>query len=384
MNQKIAKWAERTLQVYLDIIEKKGYDVEFYQQTPLRGITERPDVVVMGINPGSGGTYSDQKINKKWNMDGKNATAQHLLNGNVYWNDEKKDHNTWGYIRNVKALLQPTFSKIIDDDKSIVFTNATFFATSKAKDLNGEVMKTTLPCTINLIDILNPKMAICLSGQNLFQKIKQSKPTFDYENVYDSKLLVGKLNEVTYIGIPHTASWYSRPLKRLVSKAIKLVNDNREKSLKEIVSIVQDNCRQEWQDVCDYKPITSHRYEEAQEIIKIIANHFDQPVVKDTVTIPVNNIVKIVFVAQKSQQYIYCRHYNFKDKEPYTTHKKNYEHSDEIMNILSSFKYETEDYSTALGKKPLSHIATADNSEENAQRIINEINGIIKEFNLKI
>lgn len=382
MKQEIEKWAERSIKVYLDII-KEGYDVAFYQQSPLTTISQNPEVVVLGINPGSGGTYSDQKVNDAWGMGGKDATAQHLLNGNVCWNDEIKGHNTWLYIRNVKALLQPTFSDIIDDDKSIIFTNATFFATSKANELNGGILKETLPCTIGLINLLQPNIVIGLSGQALFKQIQQYEHDFVYEKVFDAKLLIGKLSGITYIGIYHPASWYSRPLKALVSKAIRLVNDNRAKSLKEIVSIVKDNCRQEWANVCNYKPTPSHRYEEARAMMGTIYNHFgNASLAKDTVTIPVNDIVKIVFVAQKSQQYIYCRHTAFKGKHPYGSSDANYPYCKEISDILSRYNYTQETY--ALGKKPLSEFAITDNSEENAQLIINEINGIIKEINLII
>lgn len=363
----LQKWAENTCKEYLEIIHK-GYNVAFYQQSPLINITDRPEVVVMGINPGSAGTYTFQKEE----MGGHDVTAQHLLHGNrKAW----ATHDSWAYVRNVKDLLRATFAEILDDDNKLVFTNATFFATSKANELNEKIINITLPRTIELVDILKPKLVIGLSGHNLFRRIKRQNPAdFMYECVFGSKLLIGELHGVKYVGIHHTASRYSHPLKRLVSKAIKLIYENQDLPLNQIIKTTQNKCQQEWQAVVNYVPPVSVRYEEAQAIMENIANAFNVPKGKETVTIAINDTIKIVFVAQKSSQYIYCRHNDFNGNRPYDITETN----DPYSNILSRYGYQREAY--ALGKKQLSQFNLIDNPEDNAQLIVDEIKKICTEI----
>lgn len=59
-------WAEDVVKNYVKIARSDPkYDIAFYQQSPLRDIKERVDIVVMGINPGSSGSYTSQKSNKE-------------------------------------------------------------------------------------------------------------------------------------------------------------------------------------------------------------------------------------------------------------------------------------------------------------------------------
>jgi hypothetical protein len=92
--QELQEWAVRTADFYHEKATSgnKKYDMAFYTQSNLTDILQPPDLLILAINPGSGGRYEDQRSNETWKrwglidkMDG--AT---LLKGNPMWEQRNK------------------------------------------------------------------------------------------------------------------------------------------------------------------------------------------------------------------------------------------------------------------------------------------------------
>jgi hypothetical protein len=97
----------------------------------------------------------------------------------------------------------------IEDDSKIIITNASFFSTKKANKIPDSLLIETIPFTLDLINVANPKHVIFLSGKKCFERLfKLSNSSkifqFEYKNVCGN-IYVGVLNGKLCIGIPHPA-----------------------------------------------------------------------------------------------------------------------------------------------------------------------------------
>ena len=61
MKKKLEEWAEKTVKAYDCIASRENVNLAYYTQSPLSNIVDEPELMIVGINPGSGGTYSDQR-----------------------------------------------------------------------------------------------------------------------------------------------------------------------------------------------------------------------------------------------------------------------------------------------------------------------------------
>ena len=112
----IVKWAEKTVREYHEIASRKEVNLAYYTQSDLSLISEKPELMIVGINPGSGGTYKEQCENKNWSyLYNNNQDQNHLLKGN-YCREEGKpssweNHRKWGYWKGLKRCLSQTILK---------------------------------------------------------------------------------------------------------------------------------------------------------------------------------------------------------------------------------------------------------------------------------
>ena len=213
MQDELKKWAKKAVAAYHKIAE--DVNLAYYTQSPLSKIVDNPVLMVVGINPGSGGTYSDQRKNKNWKYLYKDPKDEnHLLEGN-YCQEEGKpsswdNHKNWNYWSNLKRCLsESNLPTIIEDDSKVIITNASFFNTSKANEISEDILKKTIPYTLELIQITNPKYLIFLSGQRCFERLSCLANSskffkFEYKHVC-GRIYLGKLNDRLCIGIPHPA-----------------------------------------------------------------------------------------------------------------------------------------------------------------------------------
>ena len=88
MNTRLTTWAAQTAEAYDRIARAYGDDAPaFYTQSDLTKINDSPRVFIMGINPGSNGSYKKQCEDEYWQLGGKSMDGSHLLKGNPSWSN---------------------------------------------------------------------------------------------------------------------------------------------------------------------------------------------------------------------------------------------------------------------------------------------------------
>ncbi len=242
----LSEWAKETYDIYLNLVEKYG-DIAFYNQTPLGDLQAPVKVVVMGINPGSGGSFSDMKKNVKWGFDKLGGEEyRHLIRGNVFW----QKRTEWCYWCITMRLLSHVYPGIKENEaKECVFTNAAFFNTPKSKDLDKYkgLYKETLPCTLKLIEILSPEMVLNIVPNNFNRMRGMFGSDFDREEVFDRSLMLGRYKGILFVSVYHPSSRQSTPdYRKKVKKALVLIQEKRDLPIAEIASRLNDAYGKEW------------------------------------------------------------------------------------------------------------------------------------------
>ena len=170
LQNSLEDWAQETIEAYHKIAQE--VNLAFYTQSDLSILRESPELAIVGINPGGKekDTYEGQRKNKNWSYLYNNPLEldkNHLLKGNYcheegkpsYWDKHKK----WSYWSGLKRCLSNTYlSNDIEDDSKIIVTNASFFSTPTAKEIEEWLLEKTIPYTLELIKITTPKHLIFL------------------------------------------------------------------------------------------------------------------------------------------------------------------------------------------------------------------------------
>lgn len=154
----------------------------------------------------------------------------HLLLGNhPSWNRR----NEWAYWRRLYYLFGEKDNPL-NEEKNFVVTNATFFATPKANKLSSELLMRTLPYTLALINILQPRLIVVLSGKDLLHKIEEQNDKLQYAQLFDSykNLFFGNFNGIPCCGIPHPSASLFREERELIQRVLSQVykNENIQKA----------------------------------------------------------------------------------------------------------------------------------------------------------
>jgi hypothetical protein len=206
--------------------------------------------MIVGINPGSGGSYEEQLKNKNWSYLSNNPLDRnHLLKGN-YCKEEGKPsswdiHKKWKYWAGLKRCLsQTTMSIILDDDSKIIVTNASFFSTKTADGISDSLLMETIPYTLDLINNTNPKHLIFLSGKSCFERLHRlSKSSnlfqFEYKHVCGN-IYIGKLNGKLCVGIPHPTYKTNEELDLVASVIPYLISSDNYEHID--IALIQKEC----------------------------------------------------------------------------------------------------------------------------------------------
>ncbi len=253
----LEEWAEKTVKAYHQIAIRPNVNLAYYTQSDLSMLSEEPELMIVGINPGNPfekkPPYTEQCNNKNWSYLYNNRyDRNHLLKGN-YCKEEGKpsswdNHKKWRYWARLKTCLsQTTLSTIIDDDSKIIVTNASFFSTEKADGISESLLKETIPYTLDLIHITTPKHLIFLGGQKCFERLyrlsKSSKLfQFEYKHICGN-IYIGLLNNKFCIGIPHPAYKTNKELNLVASVIPLLLNDTNYEEI-DIESICKECAKQ--------------------------------------------------------------------------------------------------------------------------------------------
>ena len=285
IHEELRKWAEETVKEYHYIASRKEVNIAYYTQSDLSILSEKPELMIIGINPGSYSTYQDQLKNKNWSYLYKNPyDKNHLLKGN-YCKEEGKpsswdNHKNWKYWTGLKTCLSQTeLSAIMDDDSKIIVTNASFFSTEKANGIREDLLKETIPYTLKLINKTTPKHLIFLSGRKCFERLyRLSKASnliqFEYKNVCGN-IYVGVLNGKICIGIPHPTYKSREELSLVASVLPHLVNAEKYESVD--IASIQKECATQIKEFEERKKARGEKCKEYQRIDK---KHIEQQIIQ--------------------------------------------------------------------------------------------------------
>jgi len=248
LQNSLEDWAQETIEAYHMIAQE--VNLAFYTQSDLSILRESPELAIVGINPGGKekDTYEGQRKNKHWSYLYDNPSEldkNHLLKGN-YCHEEWKKHKKWSYWSRLKHCLEKTYLKdVIDDDSKIIVTNASFFSTPTAKEIEEWLLEKTIPYTLELIKITTPKHLIFLGGNKCFKRLDRlSKNTlkFEYKQICGN-IYVGNLNGKLCIGIPHPAYKTTEELNLIASVMSFVINQKNYKDID--VEVIKKECSEQ-------------------------------------------------------------------------------------------------------------------------------------------
>ena len=383
IQEELQAWAKETVAAYHEIARKENK--AYYTQSDLSLISERPELMIVGINPGSEGSYKDQCENKNWSYLYKNnIDANHLLKGN-YCREEGKpsaweNHKKWKYWNGLKRCLSQTNLKtILDDDRKIIITNASFFSTSKANEISDSLLIETIPFTLKMIDKTDPKHLIFLSGKSCFEKLHRiSKSSniiqFEYKHVCGN-IFIGKLNGKLCVGIPHPTYKTNEELELVASVIPHLISsDNYEKI---DIALIQKECSKQINKFDERNNSKANRpyiHINATNIVEQINNKISLNIYEQnekTKRYKINDKYGItVTCVQKG--YIAIRHIIYNPSGYNDTQDKEVLH---LRDILSNRGYNTSD-KVWIGTKPFSKFGQ--NDDDIIKEILNEIEELKK------
>lgn len=259
IQEELRKWAEETVKEYHYIASRKEVNIAYYTQSDLSILSEKPELMIIGINPGNPfgkPTYTEQCNNKNWSYLSNNPLDKnHLLKGNYCREKDKPsswdNHKNWKYWTGLKTCLSQTeLSAIMDDDSKIIVTNASFFSTKKANGIGEALLKETIPYTLDLINITSPKHLIFLSGKKCFERLlvlsrASNIIQFEYKHVCGN-IYIGLLNNRFCIGVPHPAYKTNEELTLVASVLPHLVNAEKYESVD--IASIQKECATQIKD----------------------------------------------------------------------------------------------------------------------------------------
>lgn len=214
VHDRIIDWAQKTECAYKRIEESLPEGgLPFYTQSNLSRINSDVDLFLAGINPGSGGNFKQQENNSNWKYLNEN-NGSHIIKGNYccnFWDNR----NCWPYWQRIKSYFRETIiSSVLEDDSKFILSNASFFATKKADNIQETLLEKTMPYTLELIAITNPKIIVFFSGKKSFPRIRKivKEHRFKYTKIFDY-ILIGELDGHYCIGVPHPSCWSSEQKK---------------------------------------------------------------------------------------------------------------------------------------------------------------------------
>jgi hypothetical protein len=235
IQEKLVSWAKETVKEYNSIAEtlnKKNPNKKwgYYTQTPLSLVSQSPDLLILGINPGSEG--------------GKNMmTEEELLKGNPCFEglnkegvvkamredrDDSKKRKGWALWHRLKKMLQESSKdELLEDFDSFVLSNMIFFGTAKENQIPKIDKDKCAERTLKLIDNLELKVVILLGKQcrDLFNRItkKEKLEVLVQNSIYHC--MYGKSH---ILAIKHTAYYYSNEEMTVVGKTIGYILDHHD------------------------------------------------------------------------------------------------------------------------------------------------------------
>ena len=271
----------------------------------------------------------------------------------------------------------------LDNGKDCLFTNATFLGTKQINSNKNltKILALTIPCTIELIKILQPERIVVLSGKNVLPIIGEaiaSKGDFNYQHCI-ANLFYGRLNNIPIYGIPHT----SAPLKHeewdLTLNALRYLieNENTEFDQNKFNQVLRNEIKfYEWRSKA---PQISFDLEKAEKMLLSSIANIQIKHCKNTIRI--NNWIKKdelqVTISIENPKYIAIRHQSY--KKAYSI-KQDYKNEQIWRAKLTAAPYHfSNKYNQSwLGQKGLAEYGNT--TEEIIENLIKEIEEINHQY----
>lgn len=257
IHEQITEWADKYVPKFNELSVK--YKTPYYTQSPLKDIDQAVDLMVIGINPkGDLGSGAQEKSVEEYTQGNPCWGKRFDTEGKICWNFNQRARFFLGYDN----FYHP---ESIDDDKKVVWTNLSPFASKNGNnDLKKELMQVGLQSTLELIDILQPKRIVLL-GINAFRQIEKAignNGKVEYSAVYSNvKSQVGRINQIPTVCVPHPSGQWEVSNK-FISMFIflhglaEITNKkNVVKPLKDVVEIMQTEMRS-WQEFIVIKEVS--------------------------------------------------------------------------------------------------------------------------------
>ena len=189
----LEQWAAEVIEKITPIAEE--INLAYY---PLQSEAKmNPELLIIGLNPGSQGEYKEQKTNDKWEFKDGKMTTERLLKGNPFI-DEKDE---WKIFRGLNRI---SFIKQAVDTNNYCFMNYVYFGTSDFNKIKGhaKAVETCTALTKKFIEIIKPKHIIVLGLEGIESISKIEKTLLKGKS---KRLLVqgGDLFGKQILGISH-------------------------------------------------------------------------------------------------------------------------------------------------------------------------------------
>ena len=189
IQKELRDWANKVVTKYNRVAQTE--DSSYYTQSNLSIINRKPQVLILGINPGSSGKY-------------KIIDPETFLKGNPFFSPQVNWH-IWNGLK--KIFRAGGIEMLLENEEDFVFSNIYHFDTPKADQLLSKIKNDCeyIELTKELIQKLTPSMVICLGKDDCMKKlIKFPKILID-----DEELLYGEIDNIPIYGIPHTSKYYT-------------------------------------------------------------------------------------------------------------------------------------------------------------------------------
>ena len=247
IQKELMDWAEKTVEIY----KNQPTDLGFYTQTPLSIFLDEnikePDLLILGINPGSGGGIKEYTGTEllKGNPCFERIDNDYIINELKNKEDKIKKTRGWALWHQIYRMLQySNRQKLLEDINNFVISNIIFFGTENEKQIPKEInFNGCAERTVELINILHPKIVLLLGSNTttLFEEVSKLK----LETLVQNSISYLKYSDNTLVlSIKHTAYHYSNLEKELIGKTIGYALDhhlvvNQECIKKEFGDIIQ-------------------------------------------------------------------------------------------------------------------------------------------------
>ena len=216
----LEQWAAEVIEKITPIAEE--INLAYY---PLQSEAKmNPELLIIGLNPGSQGEYKEQKTKDKWEFKDGKMTVERLLKGNPCYSEK----DTWNVIEGIENT--DFIKKAIKND-SYCFMNYIFFSTkdeSTLKNLKGfkNIEEICVALTKKFIEIVNPKQIIVLGVTASDELVSNKETVLQGDN---ARLIVkGTISNRDALAIYHPSRLKGYLEKNIINKRLSELLEGKE------------------------------------------------------------------------------------------------------------------------------------------------------------